>query len=419
MKKRIEFSKIKTFQSKIQGDNSGDENPENQGSSTVTIPEINPEFRLKGETLTGYGPQNAAVVTDENGSVHSDMGGWPEMEMGFTVAESDLPRVYAWFNDRYEGVTEPESATLVKNRRTSLHNALNSYHSAARAAGLFTSPFRIGCCFKLSDGSLTSLKDLGILYTFMTSPVLPIVGNSISDKYLLTRVQLRNIPGRLQLRIPDITAIQAASETIVSVEIFATDQVSTFNTEGSVSGVRTSTIDNMPTRCWQYEKYSRNGVEASVEQSAPFRRIVSIPIDNISDYSDFTDITLAAGILTSFSKLPNYDSLKSGSNVGDSGDDNFDNTGMIRILTEYLHLDYPEDEKSIRSITLRGVFNRNNIRFRLYGSQHREKRILFATARGAYMRGICRTRIRWVQVEIECDIREGDFLEAITFDFSV
>ena len=90
----------------------------------------------------------------------------------------------------------------------------------------------------------------------------------------------------------------------------------------------------------------------------------------------------------------------------------------IHLRTEPLHLDYPEDEKSVRSLTLRGVFRRDKVKVRLYASQHRETRRLIAAATGPYIRGLFGTRWRWFEVEIECPMREGDFFEAITFEFT-
>lgn len=414
MKKRIEFSRINVYKSAIK-----DENPENpEDPSPTTLPEIGIEFRLQGETLSGYSPQYASKITDEMGNFHPAMGGWPEMELSFSVPDADLPRAQAWIDNNYHDVSTPESATLISNRRKAVFTALNSYMNTARSHNLFTNPLRLGWSMKLTDGTLTDLTDCGIYHTFMTAPTLPITSDSLSEKTFHSRAQLRNIPGRLQLRIAGISDPASYPDRIQEIEIFATRQAETYDDSGNVGGIRTITVDGTPMRCWQYDRYTADEVRLKAEQSVPFRRIASISFDEIEDFEQFLNIPLAAGTLTDFATLPTYDSLKKGeTTAGDNPSD--DTTGWTRFVTEYMHLDYPENEKSIHGVTLRGVFDRRNVRIRLYGSQHRERRILLGSTRGAYMRGLCCSRIRWLQVEIDCDMREGDFLEAITFDFSV
>ena len=110
VRKRIELDKIKIFKHEITP-----ENPDGNGNNQnpVQYPAgCGIEFALEGETLAGHGPQSSAIITDENGKIHSHMGGWPEVEVAFSVAESDIPRVNAWFDDNYQGVSTPESAVL-------------------------------------------------------------------------------------------------------------------------------------------------------------------------------------------------------------------------------------------------------------------------------------------------------------------
>lgn len=415
LKKRIEFDRIKVFKSKIE---TNTPNPVPNPDDSGTLPGLSVNFRLLGSPLNGYGPQYAATVTDELGNTHPQMGGWPEMAVGFNVTETDLPRVNAWFDDNYHNITAPESATLIKNRQAAVVNALKSYIASANNANLFTSPLRLGWCMKLTDGTLSPLKDCGISYTFLRAPLLPIISNSLSDKTLHTRCQLRNIPARLHVRISPDDNLADFSEIVESIEIFATAQTDTFADSANVAGVRSITVDGYPLRCWQYDRYEDTEVLLKTEESTPFRKIGSIPVADISNYSEFSALEMAAGTLSQFSSRPSYESLAAGTSTG-SDDPDEDTTGMTRFLTEYLHLDYPENEKSIRGLTVRGVFDRSQIRVRLYGSQHREKRLLLASARSAYIRGLTNLRLRWLQVEIECNMREGDFIEALTFDFSV
>lgn len=414
MRKRIEFSKIKVLKSEIADENTGG-NGENNPGSDADMPDCGVEFRLYGENLGGYGPQYASVVTDEMGNVHPAMGGWPEAVVAFNVSEVDIPRVLAWFNDDYQGVTAPESALLQKNRSAAVHAALKGYLDASASSNLFTSPFRLGWCYLFTDGSRSALHDIGVMRAFMSAPRLPIVANGLTDKYLHTRAQIRNVPARLQCRfIPDVNFLNQSGR-IAGIEVFATEQAPMYDKNANVAGIRSITLDGTPKRCWQYDHYTEQEVMDRAEGALPFRRIASISYDEIGQMTEFTSVPLSAGTLSGFTKQPSFDSLTE----SEGNEPPIAGASRIRLLTEPLHLDYPEDEKSVRNVTLRGVFPRDNVKFKLYGSQHREKWHLLASARGAYIRGIRGIRLRWLRVEIECDMREGDFFEAVTFEFSL
>lgn len=416
VRKRIELNKIKTFKNEIHADNSDDTegNLDNNGENpdiTTETPDCGIEFMLEGETLSGHGPQSPATITDENGKIHSQMGGWPEVEVAFSVAESDIPRVNAWFDDNYQGVSTPESAMLQKNRTSAVHNALKTYFNAAHSSNLFTSPFRIGWRYRLTDNSLSEMHDCGASDCFHTAPRLPVTTHQLTDKYLYTRAQVRNVPARLHYRFKSSREFLAVRSKIAAIEIYATKQAALYASEAEVAGIRTITIDGTPRRCWHYERYAENDVRLLISQDNDFRRIATIPIDEIEENDEFSPLPIASGTLTDFSKLPKPDS-STGQEPSITGK-------RIKILTEPLHLDYPEDEKSVRCVTLRGVFQRETVKFRLYASQHRENRHLIASATGPYLYGIYGSKWRWFEIEIEAAMREGDFFEAVTFEFNV
>lgn len=403
LRKRIELDKIKLFKTET-------ENPDGNGVSP-DYPDCGIEFSLEGETLTGHGPQSPATIIDENGKHHSRMGGWPEVEIAFSVAESDIPRVNAWFDDNYQGVSTPESAVLQRNRTSAVHNALKTYFNAAHSSNLFTSPFKIGWRYRFSDNSLSGLHDCGSLDCFHTAPRLPVITHQLTDKYLYTRAQVRNVPARLHYRFKSSPEFLALRSKLAAIEIYATKQPALYAAEAEVAGIRSITIDDTPRRCWHYERYAENDVSLLISQDNDFRRIAAIHIDEIEENDAFSPLPIVSGALTDFSKLPKPDSTTS--------EEPSIKGKIIKILTEPLHLDYPEDEKSVRCVTLRGVFQRETVKLRLYASQHRENRQLIATATGPYIRGICGARWRWFELEIEATMRQGDFFEAATFEFNV
>jgi len=203
---------------------------------------------------------------------------------------------------------------------------------------------------------------------------------------------------------PSFTALR---NRITAIDIYATKQAGMYPEDGEVAGIRSMTVDGTPRRCWYYDRYTEEDINTQVMSDSDFRLIGSVPADEITGSDNYVTLRMSAGTLADFSKLPKpEDNLPSPAGK------------TIHLRTEPLHLDYPEDEKSVRSLTLRGVFRRDKVKVRLYASQHRETRRLIAAATGPYIRGLFGTRWRWFEVEIECPMREGDFFEAITFEFT-
>lgn len=412
IRKRIELDKIKFSKEVIIPENID----EIEGNNTqILLPDCCIEFKLEGENLNGFGPQYAAAVTDQNGSLHPHMGGWPESEISFSVTEEDLPRVNAWFTDDYRGVNYPESSLLQKNRKSAVHSALAAYFLAAQASNLFTSPFRIGWRYRLKDGNVGHLHDCGLISTFISAPHLPVMRYSIAEKTLYTRAQIRNVPAKLKFRfaLPDDSTAMEIMRNAESIEIFATNPVSLYSTSDGVSGIRTIIIDGEPKRCWHYTSYGEADIILKANQDESFRRICTISADEIEGNQDFTTIPMSAGTLAEFSKLPAAkDSDSSSSPSAPAGN-------RLIVRTEPLHLDYPDKCKSIRSIALRGVFPRDKVKMKIYGSIHREDWHLVADSVGPFISGLHGMRWRWLKAEIESPVREGDFFEALSFTFNI
>ncbi|MDE6339566.1 MAG: hypothetical protein K2K97_07240, partial [Muribaculaceae bacterium] len=401
--KRIVLDESNVTRSVKQPENN-DETGENEISGEIANGCV--EFRLNGCDLEGFAPQHAAAVIDDNGNAHPAMGGWPETEISFSFTEEDLPRVQAWFDDDYHNVSVPESAPLQKNRKTAVLNALKSYFSAAKAANLFTSPFRLAWRYLLHDGSVSNLHDAGIFATSMSAPLLPITSASISGKNLYTRAQLRNVPAHLELRLKDDVDIEGLKSKIAAIEIFVTEPVLLYDADAEVAGIRSVTVDGSPHRCWHYDRYDAEALLLRVQQLSDFRKISTISTDEIDNFSDFNAIPISAGALSGFSKLPKPD-------TGSMPDPIIPAGCIVTLATRPLHLGLPDTDKSLRSVAIRGVFPRGQICFRVYGSQHREQWHLIADVRGPFVSGMHGVRWRWYRFEIEYRHRNGDFVEAI------
>lgn len=411
IRKRIEFEDI-NFSKRVIIPENTDEIGENEPESATEA--VNMEFRLDGRDLGGYGPKYAAVVTGPDGSTHPGMGGWPETEISFAVTEEDLPRVDAWFTDNYHGVTLPESATLQKNRTAAIRTALSNYFSSASVANRFTSPFRLGWRCRYKDGSAGAFHDCGVRSVFATAPHLPITRYSISGKTLFTGAQIRNVPAKLKYKFTaaDETKLAELMKSVDFIEIFATKPVELYDASTDVVGVRGIVIDDVPKRCWYYTSYEESEVILLAAQDENFRRIGVISSDEIVKNREFIDLPMSAGTLTGFSKLPAYYESGSVTPTTPAG-------GRLVITTSPLHLGYPDDDKRLRSVCLRGVFVRDKVRLRIYGSHHREQWHLIAETKGPMISGLLGMRWRWFMIEIESPMRDGDFFEAITFMVNV
>ena len=411
IRKRLEFEDIK-FSKRIIIPENTDEIGENESENAADA--VSLEFNSDGRDLGGYSPQYAAAVTGPDGSTHPGMGGWPETEISFAVTEEDLPRVNAWFTDDYRGVTSPESTTLQKNRTSAIRSVLSNYFSSASVANRFTSPFRLGWRYRYKDRSTGAFHDCGVMSVFATAPRLPITRYSISGKTLYTALQIRNIPARLRYRVvvSDETALAEITKNVDFIEVFATKPVPLYDPSTDVAGVRSIVIDGEPKRCWYYTSYDESEVILRAEQDDDFRRIGVISADEIGKNRDYTDLPMSAGTLTGFSRLPAYTESGAVTPSTPAG-------SKLVITTSPLHLGYPDDAKCLRSVYLRGVFPRDKVRMRIYGSHHREQWHLIAETTGPMISGLLGMRWRWFLIEIESPVREGDFFEALTFVVNV
>lgn len=348
-------------------------------------------------------------------------GAWPETEVSFAVPESDMPRVQAWFTGDYHGVTLPESPTLRKNMATAVRNALSGFFANATSRNYFTSPVKVGICYRLQDGTLTPMQDIATVAPAYTAPYMPVVKVSVAEKFLYTTCEVRERPARLALKIANPVLLAPYAGKISRIEVYSTAQSPLYDPACEVAGLRDISIDGKRTKCWYYDSYREADVRKAVADDTTFRLLTTIPFDEISGYQESAPLTIGAGTLTKFSAQPRPDYPQSTVTPGAS-DQMLDIDGewrpYLHFMTEPLCLSYPEDWKRLRGVTLRGVFDRRGVEMRLYGSVHREGWRLLARAPGAYIRGLAGARYRWFRVEIKAPMRKNDFLEALTFTFS-
>lgn len=408
---RIELCRIHLYRLGADGNTPGGSGTED---TRPAFPDCRLELRLDGEDLPGFGTPQAGTVTDTHGRIHSGMSGWPGMEISFAVPADDIPRVSAWFTGDYHGVTLPESALLKRNMATAVTGALENYIANATSRNLFTSPFRAGWSYRLFDGSSTPLNTVELPHPMEEGPELPVHSRTLTEKSLFTTVETRSIPSRLHFRLADTCDLREYEGIISALEIYATAQVPLRDPQGGVAGIRSHTIDGAPRRCWHYDRYTAGELTEACMADSRFRKIASIPYTDLAEAGEYRQIPLAPGTLSGFGKLPLYPKDAAGTE-GDPGTDTGGWVPYRAVRTEPLHLGNPEAEKRVKGVILRGVFRRDRVKLRLYGSHHREDWKLIAGCRGAEINGLCRTRYRWYRVEIEGEMRRDDFFEALTF----
>lgn len=406
---RIELCGIRLYRLEAEGNTPGVSQPE---ESRPAFPDCGLELQMEGEDLPGFGTPMSVAVTDRHGRRHSGMTGWPGMEISFAVPADDIPRVSAWFTGDYHGVTLPESALLKKNMTGAVTGALENYIANATARNLFTSPFRAGWRYRLFDGSATPLRALELIHPMPGPPELPVHSRTLTEKSLFTTSEVRSIPSRLHFRLTSPDNLSEYSGIICALEIYATAQVPLRDPNGGVAGIRSHSIDGTPRRCWQYDHYTAEELKAACMADTKFRKIVSIPYPELTASAGIRQVPLSPGTLAGFGKLP---LCPDDNREEDTGTDTEGWVPYRAVRTEALHLGNPEAEKRVKGVILRGVFRRDSVKLRLYGSHHREEWKFIAGCSGAEINGLCRVRYRWYRVEIEGEMRRDDFFEALTF----
>lgn len=410
--KRIPFDSIPVF------DLSDSGVPDTPGTDPAipSLPVIVPSFSFDKSSLPGYG--TTLPVTD----------------VDFSLPAEDYKRVQAWFTGDFSHVTMPESATLKKNMTTAVLSAVNSFISSATNRNLFTSPFMMGCRYRLFDNSLVYPTEPVALVPAEKAPDLIITSYKVYEKSIHTEVAVSHYPAALMFSIPVPENAEEYKDIITSVEFFITRQSDLYSPDATVSGIRSISANGVRERTWYYERYESDALIAQAKTETIFRIVATIPFSDIAEgaYSTLSPFPLEAGTLQRLSSLqkityPFTNSNGSGTGNGPTGNSSSSSnptTGIsgwrpyLHIATAPLDLGLPEAPKSVSDLFLRGIFQRDEVTMTLYGSHHREHWRMIARSHGPYIRGLRRAPYRWFKVEIQLSMRRDDFLEALTFTYT-
>ncbi len=421
MRKRILFDKIKITTRELKENESVEDIADiTNRNAEILLDRVNFRIKFCGQTLSGYGPAIPSTVTDCTGNTHATMGGWPSKEMNFVVPEDEKPRVNGWITGDYHGVDVPESDKLKKNYQSAVNDLLTGYINTALIHNLFTSPFRLAWCAVFDNGERGKLREITLPYPNIEAPLLPIVSMTLNDDRLYSNVEIRNIPASLEycIQFPDDVGIE--SLRLNRIEVYATEQVPMRDSKSEIFGIRTTIIDGTPTRCWMYDRYSADEIGDSNKIRTNFKQISNIGQEGFNSVDTFQKLPIPSGKLTNFDKAKDY-------KAGFDDDTDIENPAnpteeerKVYMETEPLSLDHPEMDKHLQSVTLFGIFPRNDdrIKFIVYGSHHRENWHKIAVSSIPYIAGLRAVPFRWFKIGVEATLRPGDFLEAATFLFS-
>ncbi|MDE7413284.1 MAG: hypothetical protein K2N05_05790 [Muribaculaceae bacterium] len=384
--------------------------PGNPGSDPLnpSFPSLSPQFSFLKSPLPGYGTS------------------LPATEVEFSFPAEDYKRVQAWFSGDFSHVVNPESATLKKNMRAAVIDTLSRFISASASRNLLTAPCRLGWRYRLFDGSYIYPDAPLLILPEYEAPLLIITGYNLYEKSLHTDITISVNPSSLSFSLAAPQNGGEYKDIIMAVEFFVTRQGSLFSSDAEVVGVRSVITGSGRVRVWSYESIPSDDIEAAVKVDSDFRLVATLSYGDILDgkYDAIMPFPFDAGALGRISSLPKVSfptKVSSGSESSSSSSSSTLLQGwrpFLHFHTEPLNLGLPENVKSVMDLYLRGVFQREEVEMKLYGSHHREHWRLLAKSRGPYIRGLRRAPYRWFRVEISLPMRRDDFLEALTFTYA-
>lgn len=337
----------------------------------------------------------------------------------------DAPRVRAMFSGDFSTSPQPASSTLLKNMGTALNTFLQNYYDTADRRGLITSPLRVGAALRFSDGSRRPLGKPSILVPDSEAPYPVIRSYSFGETSTQAVLEILNIPAVMKYSLPafsseTLAALSSdAEKSPVAVDFYATAQ-SAFSPEPlTFYDIRTivvgeGTAGEERVRAFIYNRYDSAYVTGHAESDSVFRVIGTVPFDQVKAGVALLDVPLREGALFDFRSMPAMTWSPDGKEEDPEPEPDPFNP-HIHWMTPALDLGDPEAEKRVRSVILRGVYPRDKVRMTLRCSHHREHWRVVASGTGPVLRYVSGVRARWWRVEIETDMRRGDFLEALSF----
>ncbi len=347
----------------------------------------------------------------------SDVSGYPRGMVSFKYPEADMERVMAWMTGDFGNVTAPASDSLLRNVTSAVSGLLKQYFAAASGHNLFTSPFKVGWALRKRDGTREMTQPLTLMQINPNSPILPIANYSVRQEEAQTLNDIINNPGSIQITP---SSIPTEWGEVSHIDIIATPPASLIPQDMVITGVTTVMVGDKRQRAYRYNRLDDTEVCGAASIQNDLRIIASIPVGEMTEGKPMT-VQLIPGALSNWKLLDKFSTGGDG-DTGD-GDDKDDNQGnqedkwepYIDKETNPLDLGDPERRKWMYMAALRGCFDRNSIRIRVYASRHRQNWRLIADGRRGWVSAATHQGFRWFKVRITGSMNRGDYVDAVSF----
>lgn len=347
----------------------------------------------------------------------SDVSGYPRGMVSFKYPEADMERVMAWMTGDFGNVTAPASDSLLRNVTSAVSGLLKQYFAAASGHNLFTSPFKVGWALRKRDGTCEMTQPLTLMQINPNSPILPIANYSVRQEAAQTLNDIINNPGSIQITP---SSIPTEWGEVSHIDIIATPPASLIPQDMVITGVTTVMVGDKRQRAYRYNRLDDTEVCGAASIQNDLRIIASIPVGEMTEGKPMT-VQLIPGALSNWKLLDKFSTGGDG-DTGD-GDDKDDNQGnqedkwepYIDKETNPLDLGDPERRKWMYMAALRGCFDRNSIRIRVYASRHRQNWRLIADGRRGWVSAATHQGFRWFKVRITGSMNRGDYVDAVSF----
>lgn len=257
-------------------------------------------------------PQNHDISNHfriEDAEMASYMSGkyeFPRTSISVSVPDSDSDLVKSWINSNSSSELQLPSDTLVRRMTNAVIGSIEQYYRDAAHEGLFSRPCRIGCAFRMLDGSHVQASIPTTIFSSMQSPLMIIRNISYAQNTLFTITEIINKPKKVFLKIPNFFKRPEYKNIITHFDIFATDQYSMQIDKGQVDGIYTELYSNEEVKCWSYNRLDEESIRSNIEQDSNFRLIASIPYEEVIAASEI-QIPIDDKSLELFNKFESYD----------------------------------------------------------------------------------------------------------------
>ena len=395
---RIKLNSIRLYRlNASSGGNAGTEDND-------VVPGVDVSFSTSPAILSGW---------------HSDRTAWPRTSVDFPVAEADRGRMNVWLTGNTVGSLNPPSEKLLRDMTSAVKNAMTSYFESATSHSLLTAPFRVSAA--LSNGSRRTpliFKPV-VMELNPHSPIMAMREFSYNGDNLHTAVDIINRPSGLRVKVSPQEGFPGWGP-FTHLDIVAAPQAGLIPDNLKVDSLRTVEEEGTLYRAYHYDRLDRDTVIGEAAVQTDFRILMSIPLDDLTAGTD-NDVDIPAGILTNWKLLPKFSALAgTGGTTDSTAADNIYDPEVwepaVDFETEPLDLGQPEKRKWVRNMWLRGIYDRKSVTVTLYASRHREDWIPVAQGSRGWISGVSAMGFRWWKVRVKGTLREGDSLDALTFE---